>query len=486
MKKSIFVSIILLISCECLLAQGGMNSLLFDGENDYVNCGNDTSVNLSEQLTIEAWVKGSIGSTYARIVDKYNFFSQQGFNMIRNPGNNGVMLDFWATDGSKHTCGSSKVVFDGQWHYVATTFDGTQIKVYVDGRFEGVLNTGDKLIQLCPHDLMIGNGFDGGTWFPFWGYIDEVRLWNVAIDSVTIRNWTHKKITPGHPYLSNLVGSWRFNEGSGTIAGDTSGTGNHGVLTNMDSTSCWVASTAPFASSLTDTLLNVSACWVSMDSNFSSIFSIEDNDISGDDCIIFGHSDAEISWIDTDVPSNLGIANRLNRIWKMEVYDTLAGTIIFDIADLGVNNESGLMLLYDSNTEFTDSDTSHGVFDPVKLIFSVSQKDFKHGYYYTLGSTENLASIEQKIINQSNILCIHSSPNPFTTSTTLSFRLFKPENVKFTVYNVQSQIVFRMEEIQNVGEQKIVWNAEGLPAGMYYYRLVAGDRIASGKLVVRD
>jgi hypothetical protein len=70
-----------------------------------------------------------------------------------------------------------------------------------------------------------------------------------------------------------------------------------------------------------------------------------------------------------------------------------------------------------------------------------------------------------------------------TTTTTLSFRLSKPENVKFTVYNVQSQIVYTMEEKQAKGEQKVQWNAEGLPAGMYYYRIQAGDKVGSGKMV---
>jgi hypothetical protein len=75
------------------------------------------------------------------------------------------------------------------------------------------------------------------------------------------------------------------------------------------------------------------------------------------------------------------------------------------------------------------------------------------------------------------------NPNPFTTSTTLSFRLSKPENVRFTAYNVQSKIVFEMQEKQEKGEQKVQWNADGLPAGMYYYRIQAGDRLGSGKMV---
>jgi len=75
------------------------------------------------------------------------------------------------------------------------------------------------------------------------------------------------------------------------------------------------------------------------------------------------------------------------------------------------------------------------------------------------------------------------SPNPFTASTTLSYTLSKTENVQFTIYNVQSQIVFMKQERQNSGEQKMKWNAEGLHAGMYYFRIKAGDKVGSGKMV---
>ena len=44
------------------------------------------------------------------------------------------------------------------------------------------------------------------------------------------------------------------------------------------------------------------------------------------------------------------------------------------------------------------------------------------------------------------------SPNPFTTSTTLSYTLDKPENVQFTVYNVQSKIV--LEAAKESGERR--------------------------------
>ena len=80
----------------------------------------------------------------------------------------------------------------------------------------------------------------------------------------------------------------------------------------------------------------------------------------------------------------------------------------------------------------------------------------------------------------------YNFPNPFITATTLSFRLFKPENVQFTVYNVQSQMVYTMEERREKGEQQFKWNADGLPAGIYYFRIQAGDKVGSGKMVKMD
>ena len=94
-------------------SQGGLNNLWFDGSDDYVNCGTDASLDLTEQLTIEVWIKADpANNSWARIVDKYQYFAQQGFSFVRVPNTGSVMLDFWASDGSKHSCGALTPVFD--------------------------------------------------------------------------------------------------------------------------------------------------------------------------------------------------------------------------------------------------------------------------------------------------------------------------------------------------------------------------------------
>jgi len=75
------------------------------------------------------------------------------------------------------------------------------------------------------------------------------------------------------------------------------------------------------------------------------------------------------------------------------------------------------------------------------------------------------------------------SPNPFTTSTTLSYTLDKPSTVTISICNPQGQLVEKIEQEQTKGKQRVQWNAEGLPAGMYYYRIQAGNKLGVGKMV---
>ena len=78
---------------------------------------------------------------------------------------------------------------------------------------------------------------------------------------------------------------------------------------------------------------------------------------------------------------------------------------------------------------------------------------------------------------------IKIQPNPFSTSTTLSYELQQPEIVQLSIFNQLSQLVYQTQENQPQGSQKLIWNAEGYADGVYYYRLQVGEQVATGKLV---
>jgi len=151
------------------------------------------------------------------------------------------------------------------------------------------------------------------------------------------------------------------------------------------------------------------------------------------------------------------------------------------------NNPSGGYCIYsseDGGETWVEQDSRpYGGLNSIQ--FTDELKGWAVGEGGTILYTNNggTSGFEEQSSIVSTTLAIRASPNPFTTSTTLSYTLDKPENVNFTVYNVQSQIVFNMKEKQDKGEQQIKWNAEGLPAGMYYFRIQAGDKVGGGKMV---
>ena len=77
-------------------------------------------------------------------------------------------------------------------------------------------------------------------------------------------------------------------------------------------------------------------------------------------------------------------------------------------------------------------------------------------------------------------------PNPLTTSTNLIYILSEPSAVTMQIFNSYGQLIEKIEQKQPKGEQKFQWNAKGLPTGMYYFRIQAGDKIGGGKLIVSD
>ena len=51
-------------------------------------------------------------------------------------------------------------------------------------------------------------------------------------------------------------------------------------------------------------------------------------------------------------------------------------------------------------------------------------------------------------------------------------------------YALGQQIETLVNNHQQQGKHQVTWNTEGLPTGIYFYRLQAGEQQATGKMVV--
>jgi hypothetical protein len=157
-------------------------SLKLNGTTDYVDCGNAASLNITDVITLSAWVKPATfgNSAYQTLISK-------GDNAYVLAHTNTNLLQLAIYDsGAWYSANSAAVTttFNGSWHHVAGTFDGTQIRVYVDGKMAGsVLRTG--VIATDTYVLSIGRNSQQATRLVA-GEMDDVRIYHGVLPTSEI------------------------------------------------------------------------------------------------------------------------------------------------------------------------------------------------------------------------------------------------------------------------------------------------------------
>ncbi|NLI16494.1 MAG: T9SS type A sorting domain-containing protein [candidate division Zixibacteria bacterium] len=76
-------------------------------------------------------------------------------------------------------------------------------------------------------------------------------------------------------------------------------------------------------------------------------------------------------------------------------------------------------------------------------------------------------------------------PNPFNAATAIAFDLPEPANVKIDIYNILGQRVMRLvDKPYPAGHHQAIWHANQATSGIYFTRIVAGDKIAVKKMLL--
>ena len=228
-------------------------ALDFDGTNDYVSANGvatelDSSTNLP--LSVSAWVYPENG-TKDQIV--FGFYKNNAFANGPSVWFGGTDFKFAYYNQSISTVHSSSTYAINNWHHVVLTIGSDRNGVlYVNGSsaatFSGVFNSGGLDMFSIAVDYDSSGGTAGNLTQYFDGKIDEVAVWNVALNATDVTslynsgNGLKASANSGnYDNSGDLVGYWKFNEGTGSTLTDNTSNSNNGTLTNMDS-SDWVTS----------------------------------------------------------------------------------------------------------------------------------------------------------------------------------------------------------------------------------------------------
>ena len=211
-------------------------ALQFDGIDDLLDCGNGSSLQITgNKITLEAWINVSEFKSQpfaGSVIVKDQGGIDAGY-MIRC-GGNGIINFNLGTGTWQEINSPANSVQLNNWHHVAATYDGTKMKIYVDGIVVAEVNRpGLSIANAVSENLFIGEspGFPGRV---FNGKIDEVRIWEVARTQLQIQS-TMNTILTSEYYSSpdsGLVGYWRLDEGAGQTSEDLSYFANSATLGN--------------------------------------------------------------------------------------------------------------------------------------------------------------------------------------------------------------------------------------------------------------
>lgn len=228
------------LSFEPILPEGW--ALNFDASNDRVSVPDAPELNPTAAVTVEAWMRAeSWKALYNQgtIVSKEQFggpSGSEGFEI--RVGQGGIASFRMGAAGTSlwYEAISPAIMSLNTWHHVAGTYDGTWVRIYVDGVIQdsvahiGTISPSNQPLQFGRHPQFGFQNHDGD--------IDEVRLWNTAQTEAQIQANMNSELTGNEP---GLVGYWPIEAGTGSItATDLSTNGNDGTLILMDPATDWI------------------------------------------------------------------------------------------------------------------------------------------------------------------------------------------------------------------------------------------------------
>lgn len=199
-----------------------LTALNFDGVDDYLTVKSTSKLNSMTKITIETWIYvtnwyTSPCNNCAPIVwhqaDAYRF----------GTGNNQKFYLSLMNGSSVVTLTSADTVGGYAWHHVAATFDGTKIRLYVDGNATDSASYSSFTISYnSTDDVWIADPKTG-----FGGTLEETRIWDYARTPAQIQEGMLKHYTGNE---TGLVMQLSYEDG---IPYDD----NTGVTTILDATS---------------------------------------------------------------------------------------------------------------------------------------------------------------------------------------------------------------------------------------------------------
>ena len=205
-------------------------SVLLDGSTQYINADTVVEHIRPEKGTYSMWIKFNGSTSINAHFLKASIDSSNQISLAYINSTSKFRFTYKAGGEQQIAEVTTSEESEGNWTHLAMTWDTSadELKGYVNGvpvgGTQSSLGTWSGTISSC---YFTRNTLASDSYFK--GYIDEVSVFNEVIDISDLYNGGYPVDVSG---LSDLIGYWKMEEGTGTSTADSSGTGNTGTLAN--------------------------------------------------------------------------------------------------------------------------------------------------------------------------------------------------------------------------------------------------------------
>ncbi len=229
----------------CFSWNFGQNAVNFDGNSDFIQT-DAPGITGTSNRTFEAWIYMSSSAPLSNLcILDYGVNAVGSRNTFAVNGNRAITFISGGTNAN--ITSTSNVVPADTWTHVAFVLNAGTGFLYANGSQVGTGNLSSVNTPPGNQNVIVGQRISGGS-IPFYGSIDEVRIWDVARSATEIQNNMNNEVCNGS---SNLQLYMQMNQGlaGGNNAGltnviDFSGNGYSGTMSGFaltGSTSNWVS-----------------------------------------------------------------------------------------------------------------------------------------------------------------------------------------------------------------------------------------------------
>ena len=198
------------------------NVLSFDGSDDYVDMGSASETEVSGSVTIECWINCDVVHSDWAIIAGRAEWSNEQYDLRTD--SNGYFV-FLVRDSVDYYMVSSGIKSTNGWQHFKGIFDSANKKasIEVDGVEQDSVSTNDSSLNIGAEGFTVGARYYSGSWQDFSEInISDLRVWG----EVHSTSDYDKRLTGDE---TNLLGYWKFDEGSGDITYDSAGS-NDGTI----------------------------------------------------------------------------------------------------------------------------------------------------------------------------------------------------------------------------------------------------------------